>query len=78
MQTLQSHTDKVSCCVWSRDDRQLLTAGNDKAVKLWDVQVRFNPPYRQRHMSSVAIDSINPSTDGLPIDWDTTVDIPAT
>lgn len=60
MQTLQSHTDKVSCCVWSRDDRQLLSAGNDKAVKLWDVQVRSSPPHRQKRMFSVAIGFTNP------------------
>jgi len=37
--TLQGHTSKVSCCAWSPDDSQLLTAGYDRTVKLWDVKV---------------------------------------
>lgn len=37
--TLQGHTDSVSCCSWSPDDSLLVTAGFDKTVKLWDIQV---------------------------------------
>lgn len=40
MHTLQGHSNKVSCCAWSPNDTQLLTAGYDRTVKLWDIQVR--------------------------------------
>ncbi|KAG0264421.1 hypothetical protein BG011_006897 [Mortierella polycephala] len=37
LHTLQGHSDGVTCCAWSPNDKQLLTAGFDKTVMLWDV-----------------------------------------
>ena len=36
-QVLVGHTDSLAFVAWSPDDTQLLTCGNDRLLKLWQV-----------------------------------------
>ena len=40
--TLTGHTDKVNAVVFSPDGKLLLSGGNDRALKLWDVYLKQN------------------------------------
>lgn len=66
--TLTGHTDKINTLAFSKDGEFLLTASNDRTLKLWDVQEKefiLTLIHKERGNSASTVTSVAFSPDGL-------------
>lgn len=60
--TLQAHEKGIGSFVFSPDSRELLTAGSDGKLKLWDVTNEVEPFAEQRHAGEVLSCKFSPDS----------------